>query len=129
MECNSDKEPPPSKRVGENNQDLMEPDAGIAIIYFPFLSNPRVEGVDPMTSDYMSTWNFVYTPDQIDKVVQLAKANFEEGSIKTRRAIRAVYERKKMLREQEEAAKKRERFRRKVRLGVVGKKGEGDHFS
>jgi phospholipase A2 len=42
--------------------------------------------------------------------------------------VRAVYERKKRLREEREIAKKLERRRRKVRLGIVGK-GGGDHFS
>ena len=118
----------PSKSVEEDWQ-LMEPDAGIAIVYFPFLSNPKVEGVDPVTSEYMSTWNFVYTPEDIDNVVALARANFEEGKERTRRCVRAVYERKKKKREEREAAERSQRWRRKVRLGIVGKKGEGDHFS
>ncbi|RDW79648.1 hypothetical protein BP6252_04286 [Coleophoma cylindrospora] len=119
---------PQSKTVEEDWQ-LMEPDAGIAVVYFPFMKNPKVEGVDPVTSDYMSTWNFVYTPENIDNVVALAQANFEEGKERTRRCVRAVYERKKRIREEREKAEKYERFRRKMRMGVVGKKGEGDHFS
>jgi phospholipase A2 len=117
----------PSKAVKDDWQ-LMEPDAGITVVYFPFLSNPKVEGVDPVTSDYMSTWNFVYTPENIDNVIALARANFEEGRERTRRCVRAVYERKKKKREEREAAEREIRWRRKVRLGTVGKKGEGDHF-
>ncbi|PBP28884.1 putative cytosolic phospholipase A2 zeta [Diplocarpon rosae] len=116
-----------SKAVKEDWQ-LMEPDAGIAVIYFPFLSNPKIPDVDPVTSDYMSTWNFVYTPEDIDNVVALARANFEEGQEKTRRCVRAVYERKKRKREAHEKRERELRWRRKVRLGIVGKKGEGDHF-
>jgi phospholipase A2 len=117
----------PSKAVKED-WELMEPDAGIAIVYFPFLSNPKVEGVNPVTSDYMSTWNFVYTPEDIDNVVALARANFDEGRERTRKCVRAVYERKKKKREARESAEREIRWRRKVRLGIVGKKGEGDHF-
>lgn len=117
----------PSKAVKED-WELMNPDAGIAVVYFPFLSNPKVEGVDPVTSEYMSTWNFVYTPEDIDKVVALARANFEEGKEQTRRCVRAVYERKKKKRIEKENAERESRWRRKVRLGIVGKKGEGDHF-
>lgn len=117
----------PSKAVKED-WELMEPDAGIAVIYFPLMSNPKVEGVDPVTNDYMSTWNFVYTPEDIDNVVALARANFEEGQEQTRRCVRAVYERKKKKREERENAEREARWRRKVRLGIVGKKGEGDHF-
>lgn len=120
-------EPPLSKAVKEDWQ-LMEPNAGIAVVYLPFLANPKVEGVDPTVSDYMSTWNFVYTPEDIDNVVKLARANFDEGREQLRGTVRAVYERKKRLREEREAKEKEERFRRKVRLGTVGKKGEGDHF-
>ncbi|KAL2061946.1 hypothetical protein VTL71DRAFT_7324 [Oculimacula yallundae] len=116
-----------SKAVQEDWQ-LMQPDAGIAVIYFPFLSNPKIPGVDPVTSDYMSTWNFVYTPEDIENVVALARANFEEGRERTRRCVRAVYERKKKKREERECAEREQRWRRKVRLGIVGKKGEGDHF-
>ncbi|KAI6709357.1 hypothetical protein PZA11_001925 [Diplocarpon coronariae] len=116
-----------SKAVKEDWQ-LMEPDAGIAVIYFPFLSNPKMPGVDPVTSDYMSTWNFVYAPEDIDNVVALARANFEEGRERTRMCVRAVYERKKKIREEREGRERDLRWRRKVRLGIVGKKGEGDHF-
>lgn len=90
----SEDEPPPTKQV-ETGKDLMGPNAGIAVIYFPFMANPKVEGVDPLTSDYMSTWNFIYTPEQVDKVVELAKTNFGEGEEKVKMTIKAVYERKK----------------------------------
>lgn len=121
----SDEVPP--KAVNED-WELMEPDAGIAVVYFPLMSNPKVEGVDPVKNDYMSTWNFVYTPEDIDNVVALARANYDEGKEQTRRCIRAVYERKKKKREEREGAEREARWRRKVRLGIVGKKGEGDHF-
>lgn len=126
-ERSSDSEPPPSKLV-EEDWELMHPNAGITVIYFPFLSNPKVEGVDPRTSDFMSTWNFVYAPEQIDKVVDLAHANFEEGRDQTKRAVRAVYERKKKLRLERETEEKALRKQRKMRMGQLGKKlGEGDH--
>jgi len=123
----SDEEPPPSKLV-EEDWELMKPNAGITVIYFPFLANPKVDGVDPKTSDFMSTWNFVYTPEQIDKVVALATANFEEGKEQTRRTVRAVYERKKEMRLDRERIEKALKRQRKMRLGRLGKKlGEGDH--
>ncbi|KAJ4300366.1 hypothetical protein N0V88_003040 [Collariella sp. IMI 366227] len=66
---------------------LMEPDAGITVVYMPFLANEKaVPGVDVAVSDYMSTWNFVYTPTQVDEVVKLARANYAEG----REQIRAT---------------------------------------
>jgi len=126
-ERSSDEEPPTSKLV-EEDWELMHPNAGITVIYFPFLANPKVEGVNPKTSDFLSTWNFVYTPEQIDKVVSLASANFDEGKEQTRRAVKAVYERKKEMRLGRERVEKALRRRRKMRLGRLGKKlGEGDH--
>lgn len=107
---------------------LQHPDAGICVVYFPFLPNPKVPGVDPQASDFMSTWNFVYRPEEIDSVVQLAKANFDEGAAQTKRTVRAVYERKKRVREERENGEREERRRWKVRLGNAGKKlGQGDH--
>ncbi|OTB19962.1 hypothetical protein K445DRAFT_7975 [Daldinia sp. EC12] len=127
-------EPPPPTKARALTDDalswqLMEPSAGITVVYLPFLANPKVEGVNPAVSDYMSTWNFVYTPEQVDKVVALARANFDEGKDRIRRCVRAVYERKKKLREEGEAAAKKEAYRRLVRLGIADRLGEGDHFS
>ncbi|KAF2004744.1 FabD/lysophospholipase-like protein [Amniculicola lignicola CBS 123094] len=132
-ERSSEEEPPPSKLV-EEDWELMHPNAGITVIYFPFLANPKVEGVDPRTSDFMSTWNFVYTPEQIDSVVELARTNFEEGKERTKRTVRAVYERKKKVREEREEAERERRRRWKMSKGFVsgrriGEGDHGDHFS
>ena len=118
-ERTSDEEPPLSKRLSANNAEdadfhLLEPDAGIAVIYFPLLPNPKVEGVDPDKTDFMSTWNFIYTPEEIEKVVSLARANFEEGREQTKRTVRAVYERKKRLREQREEKGRIREWKRKL---------------
>jgi cytosolic phospholipase A2 len=123
-----------STRIEENWDSLTDPDAGITVIYFPLLANPKVDGVDPKISDYLSTWNFIYTPEQVEKVVNLARANFEDGKERTRRTIRAVYERKKKLRLQREAQEKMEKRTRKMRLGIppgrnFGEGDHGDHFS
>lgn len=126
-ERSSEGEPPPSKLV-EEDFELMKPEAGITVIYFPFMANPKVEGIDPMTSDFLSTWNFVYTPQQIDQVVALARANFDEGAEQTKRAVRAVYERKKERRVERERAEREARTGRKMRAGTIGRQlGEWDH--
>ncbi|XXG98524.1 hypothetical protein Hte_004848 [Hypoxylon texense] len=125
-------EPPPPTRAALTDDTawrLTEPSAGITVVYLPFLANPKVDGVNPAASDYMSTWNFVYTPDQIDKVVALARANYDEGRDRIRRTIRAVYERKKRAREDHENAASRDQYRQLVRRGIADKLGEGDHFS
>ncbi|KIW93506.1 uncharacterized protein Z519_06111 [Cladophialophora bantiana CBS 173.52] len=112
-ERSSDEEPPPSKslnwdagdREGSASFHLMQPDAGIAVIYFPLLPHPDVPNVDPDKSDFMSTWNFIYTPDQVDSVVELARRNFGEGEERVRSTVRAVYERKKKARMEKEGRK------------------------
>lgn len=124
---------PPKSKVLEEDWEVMRPDAGLAVIYFPFVKNPKVKGVDPTTSDFMSTWNFVYTPDEIDNVVQLARANFEEGKEQTKRTIRAVWERKRNQRLQREEELSETITRARMRKTVAPKEkvyGEhGDHFS
>lgn len=56
---------------------------------------PRSGSINPDVDDFLSTWNFVYTPEQIDAVVGLAKANFAQGEEQLKRVVRGVYERKK----------------------------------
>ncbi|KAG8528517.1 uncharacterized protein KY384_007435 [Bacidia gigantensis] len=115
-------EPPKSKRLQPNEDwELASPDAGITMIYFPLLPNPKVEGVDPEKSPYLSTWNFIYTPDEIDNVVALARANFEAGAAQTKQTIRAVYERRKARRLKSEADSDKQRWASRVRRG-------GDQF-
>lgn len=132
-ERTSETEPPTSKLV-EEDWELMRPDSGITVIYFPFLANPKVPGVDPKTSDFMSTWNFVYTPEQIDSVVELARTNFSEGAEQTKRTVRAVYERKKKQREEKEKSDREARWRWKLSQGRIrgqriGQNEQGDQFS
>ncbi|KAH4070966.1 lysophospholipase [Parastagonospora nodorum] len=127
-------EPPVHSKQAEEDWELMHPSSGITIIYFPFLANPKVPGVDPKTSDFMSTWNFVYTPEQIDGVVNLARENFAEGAERTKRTVRAVYERKKKLREEREKEERERRWRWKLKQGRVrgtrvGQSEQGDQFS
>ncbi|VBB77101.1 Putative Cytosolic phospholipase A2 zeta [Podospora comata] len=125
--------PPPPKPIDdESSWRLMEPDAGIAVVYMPFLANEKkVPGVDPAGSEYMSTWNFVYSPEDVEEVVRLARANYEEGRGQIKATVRAVYERKKRRREEHARRVKEEAWRRVIRGGRAGKVGEegGDQFS
>lgn len=118
-ERESEDEPPHSKRLSWDNPDdtsfhLMEPNATMAVVYFPLLPNDKVPGVCPDETDYLSTWNFIYTPEQIDKVVELARTNFKEGEEATKRTIKAVYERKKAARLQLEDQQKSKWWRSKL---------------
>ncbi|KKF96044.1 Cytosolic phospholipase A2 zeta [Ceratocystis platani] len=121
--------PPPKAIADFTESGVSWNTAGIAVIYLPLLANAKVPGVDPRMSDYLSTWNFVYTPEQVDSVAALAQANYSEGKQQLRACIRAVYERKKKVREDKVKAMKSEKLRRQLRKGIVNKLGEGDHFS
>ncbi|KPI43504.1 Cytosolic phospholipase A2 [Cyphellophora attinorum] len=119
-------EPPLSKRLAwddpsDSTFHLMQPDAGIAVIYFPLLPNDKVPGVDPDKSDFLSTWNFIYTPEQVDQVVELASTNFKEGEDATKRTVRAVYERKRKARMEREQEGVWKSMRRRMAV-------EGDSF-
>ncbi|KNG43901.1 FabD/lysophospholipase-like protein [Stemphylium lycopersici] len=133
-ERSSDSETPVSKQV-DDDWELMHPSSGITVIYFPFLANDKVPGVDPKVSDFMSTWNFVYSPQQIDSVVDLARANYNEGAERTKRTVRAVYERKKRDRENREREERERRWRWRLSQGriagrrVGGESEHGDQFS
>jgi cytosolic phospholipase A2 len=129
-------EPPPLKSrrldsstpASETSFELMKPSAGLTLVYFPFLPNPaKVPDVDPDTSDFMSTWNFIYTPEQIEQVIALARANFDEGREQTRRCVRAVYERKRSLRLEREKERGSDRSREKtIKRGL---RESADHFA
>lgn len=97
-------EPQKSNRLPPTLDDswTLAPDAGIMLIYLPLLPNPKCPGVVPETSDYMSTWNFAYTPEQIDNVVELAQRNFESGEERIRRAVRCTWIRNRDARLQRE---------------------------
>jgi phospholipase A2 len=56
---------------------------------------PYPSTINPEVDDFLSTWNFIYTPEQIDSVIGLAKANFAQGEEQVKRVVRGVYERKK----------------------------------
>ncbi|EYE97623.1 putative phospholipase A2 (PlaA) [Aspergillus ruber CBS 135680] len=71
---------------------------------------PHPGSIDPDVDDFLSTWNFVYTPEQIDSVVGLAKANFAQGEEQMKRVIRAVYERKRSDRLKKEEQENRKRM-------------------
>ena len=123
----STEHPPPSKALeATDSWQLMSPDAGICVVYLPLVENKKVPGIVPDSTDFLSTWNFVYTPEQIDKVVQLVQANYQEGKDQIKSTVRAVYERKKKIREDAERILVQETLRRNSEATLLG---EGDQFS
>ena len=118
----SDYEPLQDTRVELDTEwKLLDPDAGMTVVYLPLLKNPSVEGVDPDTSPFLSTWNFIYSPQEIDQVVALARANFEAGRDQIKKTVKAVYERKRAKRLMTEEKEKIRHWKRHLRE-------HGDHF-
>ena len=85
---------PEAQRVGEDFESVSS-SSGLMLIYLPLLPHERCPDLDPATTDFLSTWNFVYKPEQVDALRDLTKAHFEDGKDRMKRAVRAMYERKR----------------------------------
>lgn len=73
----------------------------LTLVYLPLIANPRYEeGFDPQTSEYCSTWNLVYTGEQVDELAGLAGKNWAEGVDRVRWELRRVWENKRKEREE-----------------------------
>ena len=121
---------PPANPVTETSRwKLMEPEAGLAVVYLPFMANKKGPDISPGTTDFLSTWNFVYTPEQIDSVVDLARANYKEGRDQIKATVRAVYERKKAMREEGEKNQRRKQLRATAEQSEKSLLEENDQFS
>jgi len=71
------------------------------MVYLPLLPNERaVPGYDPSTAAFSGTYNLVWTPEQVDMVVQTSRANFAAGEATVKQALRDAWLRRKYIREQ-----------------------------
>jgi phospholipase A2 len=83
-----------AKRI-EDDVECITDSSGLMLIYLPLLPNDSVPGIDPATSDFCSTWNFEWQPDQVDLLRDMTRANFDTGKERIRRAIKAMWQRKR----------------------------------
>ncbi|KAI7892682.1 acyl transferase/acyl hydrolase/lysophospholipase [Mucor mucedo] len=68
----------------------------IILAYFPYIVNNTYDPkFDPQEEEFCKTWNFVYTPDQVEKVTGLAKANWDDNLDKIRNILKKTWERKR----------------------------------
>ncbi|KAL9550550.1 hypothetical protein MBANPS3_004673 [Mucor bainieri] len=68
----------------------------ITLAYFPFIVNKAFDpDFDPQEEECCSTWNFVYTPEQVKKVTGLAEANWDDNTDKIKQVLRKTWERKR----------------------------------
>lgn len=70
------------------------------IVYMPLLKNEEaVPGFNPANSKFSSSYNLIWTPDQVDTLVKVCIANFKEAEPVIKKIIREAYEKKKAKRE------------------------------
>ncbi|KAK0918018.1 hypothetical protein LTR91_022094 [Friedmanniomyces endolithicus] len=70
------------------------------MVYMPLLPNERaVPGYDPSTAKFSGSYNLVWTPEQVEMLVRVCVANFEEGEGTVREVMRAAWQRRKAERE------------------------------
>jgi phospholipase A2 len=71
----------------------------ITLAYFPFIVNKQFDpDFDPQEEEFCSTWNFVYTADQVKKVTGLAEANWNDNIEKIREILKKTWQRKRSQR-------------------------------
>jgi cytosolic phospholipase A2 len=70
------------------------------MIYMPLLPNERaVPDFDPSTAKFSGSYNLVWTPEQVEVLVKVCIANFEDGQETVKEALFEAYQRKKAKRE------------------------------
>lgn len=68
----------------------------ITLVYFPLIVNRNYDpDFDPQTAEFCSTWNFVYTTEQVNKLHGLAVANVKDNIEKVRKVVKDVWKRKR----------------------------------
>lgn len=68
----------------------------ITVVYFPLIVNENYDPeFDPQTAKFCSTWNFVYSSEQVNKLHGLAEANVKDNLEKVRQVVKATWKRKR----------------------------------
>ena len=75
------------------------------MIYMPLLPNERaVSNFDPSTAKFSGSYNLVWTPEQVEMLVKVCAANFEDGQQTVKESLHEAWQRKKAAREQKEVS-------------------------
>ncbi|GAA5799245.1 hypothetical protein HPULCUR_004655 [Helicostylum pulchrum] len=68
----------------------------ITLVYFPLIVNDNYDPeFDPQNAEFCSTWNFVYTSEQVNKLHELAEANVKDNLEKVRKVFKETWKRKR----------------------------------
>ncbi|KAE8260358.1 hypothetical protein A4X13_0g369 [Tilletia indica] len=83
----------------EEEEAMFARDPDVRMIYCPLLPSARIPDFDPSTSAFSTSYNLVWTPDQVETLVQCSKFNTEDYVLDAiRQTVREVYETKKRRR-------------------------------
>lgn len=100
--------PRPETVVDSYGKTVTNPPAPIVerevgMVYMPLLPNEAaVQDFDPSTAKFSGSYNLVWTPEQVEMLVKVCKANFEEGEGTIKGAMKEAWERKRRAREDRE---------------------------
>ncbi|KAF8580443.1 FabD/lysophospholipase-like protein [Ramaria rubella] len=90
-----------TSRLEDLEEDALSHRDGIGIVYMPLVPNEkRVPNFDPFA---LSTWRREFAPEESQKLLDVAEANFMEGTPKVKKLLRAIWLRKKREREARES--------------------------
>jgi phospholipase A2 len=98
--------PRPATVLDSYGREVANPPAPVVegectVVYQPLLPNERAApGYDPSTAPFSGSYNLVWTPDQVDTIVQCSVANFRDGEETIREALFNAWQRRKWIREQ-----------------------------
>jgi phospholipase A2 len=68
----------------------------ITLVYFPLIVNDNYDPeFDPQAAEFCSTWNFVYSSVQVNKLHGLAEANVKDNLEKVRKVVKETWKRKR----------------------------------
>lgn len=73
----------------------------VTMVYIPLLPNERAApGFDPSTTSWSGSYNLIWTEDQVETLVRVCAANFEDGQETIKTALREAWKKKKKRRHQ-----------------------------
>ncbi|EMD00856.1 hypothetical protein BAUCODRAFT_187275 [Baudoinia panamericana UAMH 10762] len=104
--------PRPETVVDSYGRNVSNPPAPIydrecTMIYMPLLPNEKaVPDFDPSTAKFSGSYNLVWTPEQVETLVKVCIANFEDGQATIKEALHEAWQRRIAEREAREAGKK-----------------------
>ncbi|KAG2204450.1 hypothetical protein INT47_005241 [Mucor saturninus] len=96
FESSSSETTPDNNDTASTKTTYPENTNPITVVYFPLIVNENYDPeFDPQSAEFCSTWNFVYTSEQVDKLHELAEANIKDNLEKVRKVVKETWLRKR----------------------------------